>query len=194
MVGTAWAEPAAHPPIPALPLSFAVASSDGSPVVDPPWLDAQVDRANEVFGRHGVRFELLHRRPLDSRHAMLETRRDRHALGAEAQPGVINCFVVKSLRDVDDPSRFRRGVHWHPKGFPRMHFIILSSIAGPGVLTHELGHFFGNREHSPVRGNVMSYDWGDGEPVFDPAQVARIRDSARRFLRTRELVAVERPR
>jgi hypothetical protein len=102
---------------------------------------------------------------------------------------VINCFVVASLRDVDDPSRYRRGVHWRPRGGPAgRHVVILSSIAGPTVLAHELGHFFGIRRHSAVAGNVMSYAHGTGGPVFDDRQARTVTAFARRFLATRELL------
>ena len=184
-VPRAGAEPAA---IPVLPISFAVAHVDGSPVVSDEWLAIQVDRANRVFGAHKVNFRHVETRPLAEKHAKMETRQDRHALGAEMHPKVVNCFIVLSLRDVDDPSRYRRGVHWRPRGYPGKHFVIVSSIAGPHVLAHELGHFFGNRPHSKVPGNIMSYDAGTVPRFFDRKQAKRIHRYARRFLKSGELV------
>ena len=96
-------------------------------------------------------------------------------------------------RDVDEPERYRQGVHWRPRGeaYPeRAHFVIVSSIAGPTVLAHELGHYFGNG-HSDVPGNIMCYERGDVPPFFDETQGARIRFSLRRFLRDAELVRAE---
>ncbi len=126
-------------------------------------------------------------------HARLENRRDRHALGRRQHPQRIDVFVVRSLRDVDEPERMRQGVHWRPRGDEfdaRAHFVIVSSIAGPTVLAHELGHYFGNG-HSDVPGNIMSYERGDVPPFFDDAQRARIRFSLRRFLAREELVPAD---
>lgn len=191
VAGAANAAPAQRgAPLPALPLVVTVADHEGRPVVGDAWLEEQVANANAIFGPHGVTFEVVARHRMDARHARLETRRDRHALGDLLHPRVIDCFVVLSLRDVDDPSRYRQGVHWRPRGdgYPRgAHFVIVSSIAGPTVLAHELGHYFGNG-HSDVPGNIMSYERGDVPPFFDEAQAARIRAYARRFLRRGELV------
>lgn len=175
---------------PVFPVAFSVARVDGSPVVDEAWLDAQIDQANRIFASADQRFERTAVHALDADHTRMETRRDRHRLGAAMRPGVINAFVVESLRDVDDPSRYRMGVHWRPAGRPGKHFVILSASASPTVLAHELGHFFGNRQHSDTPGNIMSYHRGDGLPFFDDAQRRRIGRSARRFLRTGEIAPV----
>lgn len=185
--------PAQPPSIPTLPLSITVAAHEGAPVVSEAWIDEQVANANTLFGPHGVSFRVVRRERMDARHARLETRRDRHALGALLHRGVIDCFLVLSLRDVDDPSRYRQGVHWRPRGDDvpaRAHLVIVSSIAGPNVLAHELGHYFGNG-HSDVPGNIMSYARGDGPPFFDDTQARRIRFEARRFLRRGELAPAE---
>jgi hypothetical protein len=173
------------------PISFAVAEVDGAPVVSREWLEQQVSSANEIFRLSSVQFTLERIRPLDAAHARLEDRADRHALGAFVERSAINCFIVASLRDVDDPSLYRRGVHWRARGHgPNKHFVIVSAVSGPTVLAHELGHFFGN-PHSATTGNIMSYDRGEVPPFFDEAQNRRIATFARRFLRTRELVAVD---
>ena len=158
-------------------------------VVSRGWLNRQLRHANQLFRPHGVSFELAERRALAGDHARLENRRDRHRLGAYLQTDVINVFIVRALRDVDEPERFRQGVHWRPRGrdyADGLHFVILSAIAQPYVFAHELGHFFGNR-HSDVPGNLMSYEDAPGPPFLDPVQVRRIRDSARRFVRSGEL-------
>lgn len=191
--GAAIAAPAQQPAIPTLPLSITVADHEAAPVVTDAWIETQVENANALFEPHGVSFRVIRRARMDGRHARLETRRDRHALGALLHPGVIDCFLVLSLRDVDDPSRYRQGVHWRPRGRgypPGAHLVIVSSIAGPHVLAHELGHYFGNG-HSDVPGNIMSYERGDVPPFFDEDQARRIRASARRFLRRGELQPAE---
>jgi len=174
---------------PVLPVAFAVAEIDGQPVASPEWLAAQVDQANAIFAPSGVSFQTADVHALADAHARLETRRDRHALGAEVRPAVINCFVVVSLRDVDTPDRYRMGVHWRPRGHPGRHLVIITGTAGPTVLAHELGHFFGNHRHSETPNNIMSYARdGTVPPFFDDAQVSTIRRSARAFLRRGELV------
>jgi hypothetical protein len=181
--------PAQQPAIPTLPLSITVAEHEGASVVNDAWIEAQVENANTIFAPAGVSFRATGRASMGAEHARLETRRDRHALGALLHPRVIDWFIVLSLRDVDEPSRYRQGVHWRPlgEGIPRgAHLLITSSIAGPTVLAHELGHYFGNG-HSEVPGNIMSYERGDVPPFFDEAQTRRIRASARRFLRRGEL-------
>jgi hypothetical protein len=190
----ARAEQSGRPaPLPTLPIAFAVVQAAGEAVVDASFLADQVGSANAVFGPHGITFVAAKVRPLAERYAALETRADRHALGGETKAGVINCFVVASLRDVDDPSLYRRGVHWRPRGYPGRHFVILSSVAGPTVLAHELGHFFGTREHSEVAGNIMSYDRGEVPPFLDEAQAERARRFAARFLATREILPASVP-
>jgi len=187
----AAATPAQQPALPTLPLSITVAEHEGASVVSDAWIDTQVENANTIFAPVGVSFRVVDRASMGAEHARLETRRDRHALGALLHPQVIDWFIVLSLRDVDEPSRYRQGVHWRPlgDGIPRgAHVVIVSSIAGPHVLAHELGHYFGNG-HSEVPGNIMSYERGDVPPFFDETQARRIRTSARRFLRRGELTA-----
>jgi len=187
-VALAWAGPAAaQEPFPTLPLRVSVAEVDGTRVVDDAWIAERVHWANRIFEPAGVSVEVHEIVALDERHARLESRAHRHALGGRMADDVINVFVVASLRDVDDPTRLRMGVHWRPRGFPGAHLVIVSQTAGETVLAHELGHFFGNRQHSETPGNIMSYDRGDGAPFFDEAQIDIIRRFARRFLRTGEL-------
>jgi hypothetical protein len=70
------------------------------------------------------------------------------------------------------------------------HLVVLAGYAGPGILAHELGHYLGNRRHSDVPGNVMSYDWaGRTTPVFDADQTRRMRRFVRRALASGALAA-----
>lgn len=179
-----------------LPVVITVAEDDGAPVVTDEWLATQLENANAIFEPSGLVFQLESKGAMGPEHARLENRRDRHHLGRLLHPQRIDVFIVRSLRDVDEPERFRQGVHWRPRGDeypPRAHFVIVSSIAGPTVLAHELGHYFGNG-HSDVPGNIMSYERGDRPPFFDEEQVARIRFSTRRFVRREELLTLARPR
>jgi hypothetical protein len=163
------------------PIALAVAAEDGAAVVEEAWIDAELAQANAIFAPSGVSFTVGMRRALDTRFAAIETRSDRNALATELRGRMVNVFVVRSLRDVDDPSQMRRGVHWRPMAVPGAHFVIVSSIASSDVLAHELGHFFGN-PHSTTPNAVMSYDrYGAVLPFFEPAEIVRIRRHARRF-------------
>jgi hypothetical protein len=170
------------------PITLAVATDQGARVVDDAWIETELASANTIFAPSHVSFVVRETRALDPRFTHVETRADRHALGEELRPGLVNVFVVGSLRDVDDPTLMRRGVHWRPAGIPGAHFVIVSSISGPDVLAHELGHFFGN-PHSDVPNDVMSYQRdGTITAFFEAHEIARIRRSARRFLRSGEIV------
>lgn len=154
---------------------------------DAAWIEAQVAEANRLFAPAEVRFEVTVRRDLPEAEARLEDRADRDALAAHVVPKTVNFFAVLSLRDVDDPSQYRRGVHWRWRKDRSRRYVIVSKVAGPSVLAHELGHFFGNG-HTDVVDNVMSYRREDpAKMAFDEAQVARIRKAVRRAVRTRAL-------
>jgi hypothetical protein len=184
-------DPAAAP-IPTLQLAFAVASDGGAPVRDDAWIDAQVAEAERLFGGLGVHLRKTAQRPLAERFAHLETRRDRDALAAETSRGVINVMLVGSLRDVDDPSRHRMGVHWRPAATPAKHYVIVSASAMPSVLAHELGHYFGN-PHSAVPDNLMSYNRSGDQVFLDDAQARTIRSFARLYVRIGELAPAPAP-
>jgi len=162
---------------PALPVTFevavAVAEEGGVPVRDDAWIDAQLAQANLLFEAAGVRFRWTRRRPLPPALTRAETREDRDAFGATMEAHAVNVSVIASLADVDEPGRFRMGVCWQNRADHEKRYILVSSIARPSVLAHELGHFFGN-PHSSVTDNVMSYDRTGAPVFFDAAQLARI--------------------
>lgn len=178
---------AASPSPVTLPVVFHVVQEQAAPVVDAAFLTEQLARANEIFAPYGVAFSMREALPLGDAPALIETRDDRDLFGAHLNRGVINCFVVRSLRDVDDPTQVRRGVHWHSRSHVGAHYLILSSIAPIGVLAHELGHFLGNPKHDPTPGNLMSYHWGTQLPVLDATQARRVTEAVRDYLRRHEL-------
>lgn len=172
----------------ALTIDFQVVRVDGEPVVPREFVPERIAAANRIYEPYGVRFVQGRTLELAAEHAALETAADRDALGAKVRARVINCFVVRSLRDVDEPERLRRGVHWHSRAYPGAHYVILSSIAGPDVLAHELGHYLGNPKHSESPGNLMSYQRGDVSlPFLDDAQIRRVQRTIRGYLMSGEL-------
>lgn len=177
---------AAQNRFPTFPLSVAIASAAGIPVVDGAWLQERVQHANEIFAPAGVAFEIAETRTLDERYFAMRSREDRHALATVTRAGYINVFVVDSLADID-ASGLRMGVHWRGRRPAGIHYTIVAKTAWPTTLAHELGHFFGN-PHSPTVNNIMSYSRnGIVPPFFDEGQLRRIRDHATRFRRTHEI-------
>jgi hypothetical protein len=170
-----------------LTIDFQIARVDGEAVVPIAFVEERLEQANQIYAPYGVHFDAGTILDLAAQHAALETPSDRDALGAKVRRGVINCFVVRSLRDVDEPERMRRGVHWHSRAFAGAHYVILSSIAGPDVLAHELGHFLGNPKHSEVAGNLMSYQRGEVPPFLDQAQLRRLNRVLHGYLSSGEL-------
>jgi hypothetical protein len=104
---------------------------------------------------------------------------------------VVDVFVVRDLEDVDEPGRFRMGVCWTGRGGRR--FIVLARKARPSVLAHELGHFFGNRQHSTVVNNLMSYRRAPGDVFFDEKQSRTIKTFSMQLLESGRLVDVGPP-
>ncbi len=177
-----------------LPVVVHMAQEAGADVAPASFVTEQLARANEVFAAYGVAFELqgLLRSGTASR---MESREDRDALGRHVRPRAVHCFVVGSLRDVDEPERMRQGVHWHARKrseTPGAHYVILSAIAGPYVLAHELGHFLGNPAHSQTPGNLMSYERSEVLPFLDAAQQRRLGQALRAYLKSGELEASSR--
>lgn len=182
----AWAGLALLPrPADTFTLRVSIAANPaGQPVAQEAWLTQQVAQAQELFAPFGVAFARQDAPPLATAAEHVETRGDRDALAERVQPHVVNVFVVGSLRDVDEPDRMRKGVHWHaPAG---RHYVIVVAAAPPSVLAHELGHFFGN-PHSPVRDNVMSYERSGAPVFFDAAQGKRIAARAKEYVASGEL-------
>jgi hypothetical protein len=171
-----------------VPIAVTVALEGGRPAVDEAWVDAQIAEANRLYAAVPVRFQRVAWRTTDAFPAHLVSREDRDRAAAALGPGVINLRVAASLLDVDEPGRVRRGVHWRLRADPRRRCILLSSIAPPAVLAHELGHYFGNG-HSDVPDNLMSYERTGADVALDPAQLRQVRQALRAALASRELVA-----
>lgn len=176
-----------------LPLVVHVVEQEGQPVADDAFIRERIERANEIYAPYHIGFVVQNRLQLSAAHARLETRADRDALAVYVQRKVIDCFVVASLRDVDEPERMRRGVHWHAASKRGAHYVIISTLGDPTVFSHELGHYLGNPEHSQTPGNLMSYERGPMLPFLDAAQLARMARTLRGYLERGELVLAQPP-
>ena len=169
-----------------IPVIFHVAQSTEHRAPAESFIREQLSHASTIYRPLGMELVDAGREALAARHADLVTRADRDALLRYVRKGAIHCMVVSSLMDVDEPGRERRGVHWRSRRSPA-HLVIVSTLAGPYVLAHELGHFLGNREHSDAPGNLMSYTpWGD-LPFLDGTQKATVQQTLQKMLRSREL-------
>lgn len=182
----------ATPAVSTFGISLSIAKDEtGARVVDDDWVNAQIADANRLFQPHGTSFRWVIEKELHDAHASMHSRDDRNALTPLTErSGFIDVFVVRELEDVDDPGRLRMGVCWTNAGKKDTgkRFIIIARSARPTVLAHELGHFFGNREHSNVINNLMSYSREVGASVFlDDKQVANIKSFTRMFLDTGRL-------
>jgi len=180
------AKKATPSPLPALPLSFAVAEEDGVKVQTDAWIAEQLAEVARLFVPIGVTLQKSSARALPSSLARLETRADRDALGAHLEAKRINVMIVASLRDVDDPKLLRMGVHWRHRKTPAKHWIIVAASARPSTLAHELGHYFG-LGHSDVTDNLMSYSRTGAPPFLDAKQTARIQGMARMYVDSKRL-------
>jgi hypothetical protein len=189
LVSSLWmlAVPARAASLVRIPVQFRVAQVDGAPVASDAFLAQQLAQANEIYRPLGIELVDVKRGILGKAHARMLSRDDRDRLGEYLAKEVINCMIVATLMDVDEPGRERRGVHWTHRTQRDRHYVIVSAISGPYVLAHELGHFFGNREHSDTPGNLMSYQRTDAPPFLDEAQQKRVRDTLERMLSSGEL-------
>lgn len=173
-----------------IPVVFHVAERDGEAVAPASFIVEQLATASSIYGPLGIELVERARVPLGAQHAELITRADRDALLPYVRRGEIHCFIVAKLMDVDEPGRERRGVHWRPRPAPERSFLVVSKISMPYVLAHELGHWFGNREHSTVPGNLMSYTRSERPPFLDAAQVRRVQRTLADMLKSGKLVAL----
>jgi hypothetical protein len=167
----------------ALALIIHLTTVDGAPVASRDEALAIVRSVNELYRDSDVCF--VPRIEPNSRNGDLVTHRDRRAFVADAQPGALNVFVVRSIRD-EEPSpstqkaaqRAGRQASGWLNGAeipaPRLHpptYLLVRLGAGANTMGHELGHLLGEGHH-PDPANLMSY--GTERHTFDAAQRHRM--------------------
>lgn len=177
-------------------LAVHVVMEDEEPVGPPQWFARHVQQANRLFAPIGVGFFVGSIAPVDPVFADTQTRRQRDEIGRhEHSLGVVHVFVVRRLANVDADGEVIRGVHWRDRADTSRRWIILSSIASPLVLAHEMGHFFG-LPHSRYRTSLMNKSphrdppWS--ERIFVEQELAIMRERRDQMLADGTLRAVRR--
>lgn len=181
------ADPPLPPVVAPMPVSIAIAEEDGAPVQTGEWVDEQLAEARRIYNAFGIHFRKPTTRKLDARFAKLETRADRDALASELKSGVLNVFIVASLRDVHDERLFRMGVHWAPNGDLKRQYVIVAATARKTTMAHEIGHYF-KLQHTFVPDNLMSYQRTGADVFLTDAQKATVIASAKLYVSRKELI------
>ncbi len=123
------------------------------------WFQKHWLEANRLFIPIGVCFKIVEVIQHSSTDWHMKTRAQRTRLGrgkGRLQRGMIDLFIVGKLADVDRLGEYIRGVHWRaPKDRKNRRWIIISRIARPLVLAHELGHYF-SLPHSKALSSIMN--------------------------------------
>jgi hypothetical protein len=179
-------------------VAHVVVLDDGAPVQTPAWFARQVAEANGLFAKVDVGFVVAEVRSVAAELADIDDRAERDSLGrGEHDPGVVHVWVVRRLADVDLEGDEIRGVHWRERRDPERRYVILSSIAPPRVLAHELGHFFG-LPHSKYAVSIMNKtprtDPPGPERGFHPKELAIMTRDRDAMIADRTLVSRRRMR
>lgn len=158
------------------------------------WLTAQLNEANRLFAKLDLCFVMREASRISKRDGVMKTRAQRTSLGSQSGRltwGQIDLFIVNRLEDVDVADAEIRGVHWRdPKDRDRRRWIILSRIARPKVLAHELGHYF-DLPHSRYPASIMNKTPRAKPPMsargFVKAEYQKMRSAWERMRRTGQL-------
>jgi len=132
-----------------LPLTVHLAADGENPVAEREWIDAFIERANQLYAPVDVSFKVAKTPTFETPGPEITKVAERHALAEHAEPdGSIHIFVVRRLADKKIPGKWISGVHWRYRGKNRKwkgrRYIILSRQAvRVDTPAHELGHYFG---------------------------------------------------
>jgi hypothetical protein len=157
-----------------------VVEGPAGPVQDPLWMAAQLEHAFRLFEPVDVGFQITAVDAVDAAFLHVATREQRDAIGRDRfTRGVAHVFIVGRLDDVDVPGEQIRGVHWRQRSNTAKRWVIVSAIASPVVLAHELGHFFG-LPHSSFHRSIMNKKPREDPPWDERVFVAEELEIVRR--------------
>lgn len=149
------------------------------------WFAEQLAEANRTFAAVDTGFSVASVQALPAEVGHVATRADRDALGeGRWREAAVSVYVVARLDDVDADGQIR-GVHWRRGergGAPS--WIIVSAIAPPIVLAHELGHRFGLRHGRAPESIMNKAPRTDPDPAtwgFTTREQRTLRRELRRF-------------
>jgi hypothetical protein len=166
-----------------------VASGDHALVATPDWVAERLAAANQHLATIDAGFTIA---AIDTASAMhVATRADRNAIiGKGLHAGVIDVYLVMRLDDIDADGVIR-GVTWRTKDDRK--YIIMSILAPPRTLAHELGHFFG-LPHSTYAISIMNKTPRDTPPPeqrrFADEEIAAMKPELKRLLHDKVIVEV----
>lgn len=136
-------------------------TADGTMVVEPAWIAAQLAMAHTQFAAIDTSFQVISIDFLPASAARIEDRPQRNALAKQVKPPAIDVFFTGYLADVDKADAFVYGVTWRTKDERK--YIIISGMGRDRTLAHELGHFFG-LPHSTYAISIMNKTARDEPP------------------------------
>ena len=170
------------------------ASDDEAWVVDRDWIIEQIEVANQHFGTIGVGFQIVTVEDLEETEKEIESREDRDLLGRDRfSKGEVMVFFVGRLANVDEPGDIY-GVHWRDREDRDRRWIIVSSVSGSAVFTHELGHFFG-LPHSDEAISLMNKtpraEPPFAERTFSESEFTKMAKRAKRYVRKKRLTQLK---
>jgi hypothetical protein len=175
-----------------LPLTVHLAVDGENPVAEREWIDAFIERANQLYAPVDVSFKVAKTPTFETPGPEITKVAERHALAEYAEPdGSIHIFIVRRLADKKIPDKWISGVHWRYKGKNRKlkgrRYIILSRQAvRVDTPAHELGHYFG-LGHVKNSKSLMKPIPRDQDASLLKWQIRRVRKRLKWLLRRKVL-------
>ena len=178
-----------------LPVTVHLAVGDDEPVAKLEWIDAFVERANQLYAPVDVSFKVADTPTFDTPGPEITKVAERHALAQYAEPdGSIHIFIVRRLADKSIPDKWISGVHWRYQGKNRKwrgrRYVILSRQAvRVDTPAHELGHYFG-LSHVKDPKSLMKPIPRNPDAALSKWQIRRVRKRLKWLIRRQVLKPV----